>query len=672
METVQPYLDYFAANPGWAIAIVFLIAFGEALLIIGLFVPSTVALVGAGMLVGTGQLGFWPVFLATAIGAIAGDQVSYWAGRFWGQQLKTMWPMSAYPQLVIKGEDYVRQHGGKSIAIGRFVPGVKAVVPGIVGMLGMSQLYFVIVNFSSGIVWAAAHVFPGILLGQTLALAGELSDRLALVMILLLVVLGVVGWLVRLAAASVSPYVDRLLRTLSVWFLASRRRPLRRLGLALRPGRPRAKALLLFALICVGGLLMLADIVTGLVIQRAFSNLDLSVQNLLSDLRSAPADDLMVPITMLGDGIVIYMVAAVIIAWLAWYRAWRAAIATLVTIALARLSVVTLKALIERPRPLTEAGFNPYDSFSFPSGHTVMAATLLGVIAILASHAMGRWSKALVAAVAAMIAVAIGFSRLYLGVHWTSDVIGGFVIALILVTAFGIVIEAIPARRIRPYGLMATVLAAYVVAGGVHVAAGFDGQLKRYTAVPKIMTFETAEWEKGGWKVLPAQRIDLGGTPEEAFDAQWVGDQASMEKHLAAVGWTVLPKWTWRDGLAYLKDDGALQIYAPRPLLHEGLKAKVTAVKPLVGDASSRMVLRAYRTDAVINLGGKRSPVLLVSISKEQLNRRKHLYAMPGSSVASADEKKTAIAALEQGGVVMQAQNETNAAGPIAIIKAGN
>jgi membrane protein DedA with SNARE-associated domain len=57
MEQIQPYLDYFSANPGWALAVVFLIAFGEALLIIGLFVPSTVILVSAGMLVSsrTGQ-----------------------------------------------------------------------------------------------------------------------------------------------------------------------------------------------------------------------------------------------------------------------------------------------------------------------------------------------------------------------------------------------------------------------------------------------------------------------------------------------------------------------------------------------------------------------------------------------------------------------------------------
>ncbi|MCX7348228.1 MAG: VTT domain-containing protein, partial [Alphaproteobacteria bacterium] len=108
LDYIQPYLEYFTANPEWALVIIFLIALGEALLIIGLFVPSTAVLVGAGVLVGTGHLHFWPVFFATCLGAIAGDQFSYWAGRMFGERLKTLWPLNHYPQLVAKGEDFVR------------------------------------------------------------------------------------------------------------------------------------------------------------------------------------------------------------------------------------------------------------------------------------------------------------------------------------------------------------------------------------------------------------------------------------------------------------------------------------------------------------------------------------------------------------------------------------
>ena len=242
MEHIQPYLDYFSANPEWALAIVFLIAFGEALLIIGLFVPSTVALVSAGMLVGTGHLDFWAVFWATAVGAILGDQVSYWAGRLFGERLKTMWPLSRYPALVAKGESFVREHGGKSIAIGRFVPGVKAVVPGIVGMLGMSQPFFIFVNVTSGLVWTAAHVFPGILLGQGLALAGDLSGQLLVVLLVLFVVIAVASWIIRLLAGTLQPYTNALLYRISAWAKSRNNRYWHRFGKAVQPGNPRGTA----------------------------------------------------------------------------------------------------------------------------------------------------------------------------------------------------------------------------------------------------------------------------------------------------------------------------------------------------------------------------------------------------------------------------------------------
>ena len=173
MFDIQSYLDYFALHPYWALAIIFIVALAEALLVIGLFVPSGAVLVGAGALVGSGKLHFWPVLIATVVGCVLGDQISYWAGRYYGDRLRKLWPLRNYPHLLAKGEEFVRRHGGKSIALGRFVPGVKAVVPGIAGMFGMSEAFFLSVNVSSGIAWASMHIFPGILLGQALAVAGE-------------------------------------------------------------------------------------------------------------------------------------------------------------------------------------------------------------------------------------------------------------------------------------------------------------------------------------------------------------------------------------------------------------------------------------------------------------------------------------------------------------------
>jgi membrane protein DedA with SNARE-associated domain len=315
MEQIQPYLDYFAAHPSWALAVIFLIAFGEALLVIGLVVPSTAVLVGAGALVGTGKLEFWPVIFATAVGCILGDQVSYWAGRIFGDRLRSLWPLSAYPQLVLKGEDFIKRHGGKSIAIGRFVPGVKAVVPGIVGMFGMAQIPFLAINVTSGIVWSFVHVVPGVLLGQALALAGELSGRLLLILLVLLTVIMVAGWLIRILAGSISPYQVAMQSRIATWARSKGSKPLRRFGLAISPENPRSKILVLLIGLALLAVIAFIDLASGRMLQSAAGNFDRSLNNLFSELRSAPADELFIRITMLGDSVVPLVLSALMAFW---------------------------------------------------------------------------------------------------------------------------------------------------------------------------------------------------------------------------------------------------------------------------------------------------------------------------------------------------------------------
>ena len=181
------------------------------------------------------------------------------------------------------------------------MPGVKAVVPGIVGMFGMGQIFFAAVNFSSGIVWGAAHVLPGMLLGHGLAIAGELSGRLVIVLLVLLVVLAIAGWLIRLGVAGVSPLIDHGLGKLSHWAKRRPNRLWRRFGRAVAPTNPRSVLIVVFAAVAVTALIALIDMAIGIFASGAFMNTDLSVNKLMRELRNAPADDLMVAITMLGD-----------------------------------------------------------------------------------------------------------------------------------------------------------------------------------------------------------------------------------------------------------------------------------------------------------------------------------------------------------------------------------
>ena len=643
MEHIQPYLDYFAQHPGWAIALVFLIAFGEALLIIGLFVPSTAVLVGAGMLVGTGHLEFWPVFIATAVGAILGDQLSYWAGRLFGDRLKTLWPLNRYPVLVARGEDFVRKHGGKSIAIGRFVPGVKAVVPGIVGMFGMGQTYFATINVTSGLFWTAAHILPGVLFGQVLALAGELSERLLIVLLVLLVLVAIAGWLIRLFIGGLGPIIERGQDSFAAWAEKQPGRFWPRLGAVISPAHPGSLSIILFAALAVTALIAFIHIMSSVFGQSTLIDADLSIHNMMQGLRNAPGDEIMTIVTMLGDGAVMIVVGLAIVGWLLWRREWRIAAAAFVTILAARLFVPLMKLWLQRPRPLELSGLP--EVFSFPSGHTTFATVTLGVFAVLASHGLRSWGKAVVFAAAGIAVIAVAYSRIYLGAHWMSDVLGGFLFGAVMIAAFGIAIEAVPSRRIQPIGLTVATLLAFAVAGTVHISRDYTANAEIYAPREAVVLYDREQWELGSWASLDRRRIDLSGRSDEPFCVQWAGDLSPLDEALEKAGWTEEAKWSWTLGIAYLDPQRGLNDLAPRPALHKGRLADITWTKPVVGSADQRLVLRAWKTDVMIGQAEKTYPVYVVSLMRERLRRGFNLYAVP-SALPAEPVERDALASL--------------------------
>jgi undecaprenyl-diphosphatase len=551
-----------------------------------------------------------------------------------GERLKTLWPLNHYPQLVAKGEDFVRVHGGKSIAIGRFVPGVKSVVPGIVGMFGMNQLFFIFVNVTSGVFWTFAHVVPGVLIGQGLAFAGELSGRLLVVLLVLLVILALAGFVIRLAAAGVSPFLNHLLARISNWARARRGRSWQRFARAVSPDNPRSVMIVLFAAIIVTGLIALINLGIRAASTNAVSNMDVSVATLMRESRNAPADELMTAITMMGDTMVMTALALAILGWLVWHKAYRAAWAAGIAIVAAKAFELIMKLGIQRARP-TELSYSGASIFSFPSGHATMAAVIFGILAVLVSHSMGRWGRAVVYALCAILVVAIAYSRLYLGAHWLSDVLAGLTFGVVMMAAFGVAVEAIPPRRIKPLGLFATALVVFLGAGVVHVATGFNRASEMY-AMPEPQTLvPVAQWVSKDWQKLPARRIDMAGKPEEAFIAQFAGNLDLLARQLEGSGWTAAPVWTWRQSLPYLNPNATLPDLAPRPALHEGLKAKLTLIRSAAGNSDDREVIRIYKTGLAAAEGTTYKPIYLISLTREVRSHGFDLYAIPSQRPAS-------------------------------------
>ena len=119
---------------------IFLVSIGECVFLLGLFVPSTPVLLLTGSLMAVGKLPFWPIYLVAVLGAVIGDTISYWIGRLLEHRIKDIWPFSNYLSQIAKGEEFFKRHGGKSVFIGRFIPGVKAVVPGVARAVHVARM----------------------------------------------------------------------------------------------------------------------------------------------------------------------------------------------------------------------------------------------------------------------------------------------------------------------------------------------------------------------------------------------------------------------------------------------------------------------------------------------------------------------------------------------------
>jgi membrane protein DedA with SNARE-associated domain len=173
--------------------LVFLVCVGEAVFVLGLLVPSLPILLLVGGLITELKLDFWPIFFAATAGGVVGDAISYWIGYWLKDRIKTTWPFKNYLPLIARGEVFFQKHGGKAIFIGRFITGLKAVVPGIAGMLGMRWAYFTFINVISAFVWAATHILPGMFLTEWLKSIGL---SLELVILFGALILGVVFLLI--------------------------------------------------------------------------------------------------------------------------------------------------------------------------------------------------------------------------------------------------------------------------------------------------------------------------------------------------------------------------------------------------------------------------------------------------------------------------------------------
>lgn len=152
--------------PAAILLVAFLLPAAEASVFIGVLVPGETAVVVAGVLAHDGLLPLWAVMLCAAGGAVVGDQIGFHVGRRYGLALLARLPAwLTRPDQHERVLEMIRRRGAVTVVIGRWTASLRALVPGIAGMSGLSNRTFTLANVAGGVVWAVVVSLVGYLAG---------------------------------------------------------------------------------------------------------------------------------------------------------------------------------------------------------------------------------------------------------------------------------------------------------------------------------------------------------------------------------------------------------------------------------------------------------------------------------------------------------------------------
>ncbi|WP_143010659.1 MULTISPECIES: phosphatase PAP2 family protein [Cupriavidus] len=202
----------------------------------------------------------------------------------------------------------------------------------------------------------------------------------------------------------------------------------------------------------------------------------------LRALRTDWLDIAMVAVTELGGARISLTVGVAVFAWLCWRRAWTVALYWAAALLGARACVMALKLGMARMRPASI--YSGLESYSFPSGHATSSMVTYGFLAFLMCLRQPWRVRIPVLALTVVAVAAIGVSRLYLGMHWLSDVAAGYALGLawiaLLGTAYRTLHVPAPKESVAPWRLGAVAAAAVVVAFSYVAWFRLPDTLERY------------------------------------------------------------------------------------------------------------------------------------------------------------------------------------------------
>lgn len=592
---ISSSVDWLSGHSHIAYLAVFLLALSESVPIIGAVVPGTAVILALSALVPSGVVKLWPLLIAATAGAIVGDGLSFWLGHRYHREIFGRWPLSRYPELVERSEAFFKKHGDKSVFIARFVPGVRAFVPLLAGMLGLPVWRFYAVNIASALVWAPAHILSGVLFGASFRALGTAAKPVA-ILLAIVIATGWVAWrLAGWASRRAVPLLGSGIAHIRGWAERHDSGFCRAVAGLLDPERSEGRIVALMLATLAGAAWVFLGILEDVVNGDPLVVADRAIYTALQELRSPVTDALMIAITELGDTKVVVAMTAIVVLWLAFERAWRTAAFWLVAVGGASALNTVVKVTLHRARP-DELLYSGWSAFSFPSGHSTTNLVLYGFLTFLIARGLRPIPQISVALGGATLIFLIAFSRLYLGAHWFSDVAGGATFGSAWLMLLGLFYLRRPVERIGAPALLVATCAGLLLAGGGNIFQNHTIDVQRY-AVQQVEPVIVADWQTTGWQTLPTRRVDLTGEDEEPLTVQWAGSLGALQAALQQQGWKPAVDWSPTTAATWLNPAADAAVLPVVPLFDSGRLPALTLVRPSGVPATARLVLRLWATD---------------------------------------------------------------------------
>jgi undecaprenyl-diphosphatase len=457
-EDLQGLLEDVSNTLGsWTYLLVGVFAFAETGAFVGLVVPGETVMLIGGAVAGQGAIDVYILIAIAWFAAWLGDTTSFFLGRRLGRGFV----IRNGPRFGLSAErfewveDYFSRHGGKTIFVGRFVGIVRALAPFIAGSSGMRYGGFVPYSVLGTGIWASAHILIGYAFSRSVDTAAKYAGRGAFLLgTLIVVVVGSVLLYRRLRVAenrrAAVEWMER--RAATRWLVALARRfqpQLRFLWERVTPGGTFGLEFTsLMAVLAVGGFVLVGytSIVSG---DPGPTPGDMTAIDVVESLSAAWLVDVAKVVTDLGAGAVVFSLAAVCAAALAARRRWAELGVLVAGMAIVYAGAHELKLAVDRPRP--EGGLVTADGSSFPSAHAAYSTFYVWLAVTVVLRLRPRIARrAAVVASGIVVSAAVGLSRIYLDVHYLSDVNAGWALgaaAFSLCAAVALVIGTL--RSIR-------------------------------------------------------------------------------------------------------------------------------------------------------------------------------------------------------------------------------